>query len=257
MAKPRTSQRVFHHLQWAIGQRLPSTRKVVLMSLAFRADDLGYCFPSIKRLEADTGLHRGTIIDAIRALESAGLVVAERKSGCVNRYLLTCSSEAAGGENHTGGESHTSTENHTGMENRTSTENRTDQYGKPHYHQCGKPYCEEAIEETNEEAKREAHSRTPSRSSSGKRSGTRLPDDFTVPADWLEDVISKHGWTRTTASTEAQNFVDYFTVGAGKNQTWVDWRRAWMNWCRKPYAGATAKPIQPKPDEPWMSGVIV
>lgn len=248
MARPRKSQRVFSHLQWAFEQKLSAPKKSVLITLAFRADDFGSCFPSIKRLEADTGLYRETIMDAIRSLEAAGLVVIERKSGCVNRYLLACSSEE------------TSRENPTGSEKPTSRQKPTHQSAKADYYQSVKADSEEANEETIEETREGAHPRKPApapSSSSKKRQGTTLEDDFRVPDEWVQEVMASNGWAPQVAKSEAKNFEDHYTAGKGKNVAWTDWHRAWLNWCRKSFAGATAKSSQPKPADDWMGEVIV
>ena len=68
-----------------------------------------------------------------------------------------------------------------------------------------------------------------------------MADDFTVPADWLESVIGKHGWTRATAETEAQKFIAHYTAGRGRNDEWSDWEKAWAKWCGQPFAGQTSK----------------
>lgn len=67
--------------RWAWMQRIPkndsasqSAIKIVLLSMADRADEDNICFPSIKRLEADTELNRKTIIAAIGWLKKTKLV---------------------------------------------------------------------------------------------------------------------------------------------------------------------------------------
>lgn len=49
--------------------------KLILLAMADRADEEHCCYPSIKRLEADTCLNRKTIQSGIKQLEKLGLVV--------------------------------------------------------------------------------------------------------------------------------------------------------------------------------------
>jgi DNA-binding transcriptional regulator YhcF (GntR family) len=61
---------------WAWSYKAPSsTVKLVLLALADRAGEDCECFPSIERIEADTGLNRKTVIKATRELEIAGAIL--------------------------------------------------------------------------------------------------------------------------------------------------------------------------------------
>lgn len=65
---------------WAWRFRAPTpSAKLVLLALADRAGDTSECFPSVERLEVDTGLNRKTIIKATKELELAGAIVDTRK----------------------------------------------------------------------------------------------------------------------------------------------------------------------------------
>lgn len=66
---------------WAWKQRIKqncrtsrSAVKIVLLSLADRADEKHRCFPSISRLEQDTELNRKTILNAMRYLEEFSVI---------------------------------------------------------------------------------------------------------------------------------------------------------------------------------------
>lgn len=74
--------------RWAWLQKLSATRKLVLLSLADRADEQSVAHPSIVRLVKDTCLDRKTIIAAISELEQMGLLRVTRTHGSVSKYAL-------------------------------------------------------------------------------------------------------------------------------------------------------------------------
>lgn len=74
--------------QWAWGQSLTPMQKLVLLSLSDRAGKDAVCYPSVQRLEADTGMNRKTIMEAIKALEGFCLLTVDRGLGRGNIYKL-------------------------------------------------------------------------------------------------------------------------------------------------------------------------
>ncbi len=52
----------------------PASLKLLLLSMADRADEDHCCFPSIVRLEKDTGLNRKTILSGIKKLIDCGVL---------------------------------------------------------------------------------------------------------------------------------------------------------------------------------------
>jgi hypothetical protein len=75
---------------WAWKQQgLSPHEKLVLLSMADRADEEFRCWPSIQRLMSDTCIPRKeTVIKAIRALESLGIIHVVRESGKGSAYRL-------------------------------------------------------------------------------------------------------------------------------------------------------------------------
>lgn len=73
---------------WAWKQQITPTQKLVLLSMADRANEEHRCWPSTARLEADTGLDRKTIYRCIAAMEEAGLLRVYKRSGLRNVYEL-------------------------------------------------------------------------------------------------------------------------------------------------------------------------
>lgn len=69
--------------------KMPPTAKAVLMSLAGNADDDGYCWPSLETIMERTCFGRNAVIDAIRWLEGAGALSADRTNGRKTTYTVT------------------------------------------------------------------------------------------------------------------------------------------------------------------------
>ena len=110
---------------WKLSTQVTAIQKLLLLSLADRAGEDGECWPSLKRLEADTNLNRKTLIDnrkkliALGLIELTGEMKGKKKQIPVMRltYINQREQEPTSPENG----SRTSTENGT----RTSTENGT------------------------------------------------------------------------------------------------------------------------------------
>lgn len=68
--------------------QMPPTPKAVLMSLADNANDHGECWPSISTICERTCFGKTAVIEAIRWLESDGVLVADRTNGRHTRYTI-------------------------------------------------------------------------------------------------------------------------------------------------------------------------
>ena len=76
-------------MRWAWKtQILTRTQKIILLSMADRANDAGECWPSIRRLCLDTNCSDRTVQRSIKALEKLGLIGCERVSGKTTVYKL-------------------------------------------------------------------------------------------------------------------------------------------------------------------------
>ena len=69
----------FQAMAWAVGQKLPTKEKFVLIMMANYADEDGKCWPSMNRLCEDTGMKKDSVIRAIKSLEEMGLAEVERR----------------------------------------------------------------------------------------------------------------------------------------------------------------------------------
>ncbi|MDR2055429.1 MAG: helix-turn-helix domain-containing protein [Desulfovibrio sp.] len=75
--------------RWAWTQKnVTPTQKFVLLALADRADEQNRCWPSISRIESDTGFDRKAIHRALKSLEESGLIIACKETGKPNVYTL-------------------------------------------------------------------------------------------------------------------------------------------------------------------------
>lgn len=80
---------------WKTDMPDPQT-KLLLLKLADNANDEGVCWPSLQRIERETGLSKTTICKKLKALEGAGII--ERRTGGVNKntvYFLKLPSEGS------------------------------------------------------------------------------------------------------------------------------------------------------------------
>jgi hypothetical protein len=69
--------------------KMPPSPKAVLISLADNANDQGHCWPSIDTIGERTCLSRRAVIDAIKWLEAAGALTADRSNGRHTTYQVT------------------------------------------------------------------------------------------------------------------------------------------------------------------------
>jgi hypothetical protein len=68
--------------------QMPPTPKAVLISLADNANDHGECWPSIAHICERTCLGKTAVINAIKWLEVAGVLLADRDNGRHSRYTI-------------------------------------------------------------------------------------------------------------------------------------------------------------------------
>lgn len=78
----------------------------------------------------------------------------------------------------------------------------------------------------------EGHNALPAKRSASDCRGTRLPDDFTVPDEWLSWAIEQRRWDPAATREEAENFCNFWQAKTGQAATKLDWRKTWQNWVR-------------------------
>jgi uncharacterized protein YdaU (DUF1376 family) len=78
---------------------------------------------------------------------------------------------------------------------------------------------------------------TAEKSAAPSKRGSRLQDDWTLPADWLEWSLAElPAWTEAHARAQADRFRDYWISVPGKAGCKVRWEATWRNWCRSDLA---------------------
>lgn len=92
---------------WSI-DGLSTAEKLVLIRLADRANSEGRCFPGLDSLASDCGVHRTTIIRAVRKLERMNLLAVHRQGGRnkPNHYQLKLLHHATESEGAKGSKAH-------------------------------------------------------------------------------------------------------------------------------------------------------
>jgi hypothetical protein len=69
---------------------LPTTTKIVLISLADQANDSGYCWPSVQTLCKRTGLSERSVFKQLTELERLGFLTRKSRLGHSSIYVLDC-----------------------------------------------------------------------------------------------------------------------------------------------------------------------
>jgi hypothetical protein len=69
----------------------------------------------------------------------------------------------------------------------------------------------------------------PSKKSNSIR-GSRLPDDWTLPAEWADWAKERRGWSAGEIAEEATIFANYWQSKSGAGACHRDWFKTWKNW---------------------------
>jgi hypothetical protein len=84
------------------------------------------------------------------------------------------------------------------------------------------------------------------------KTGTRLPDDWTLPDEWLNWAATNTTIPPTKIPAIADGFKDYWIAKAGKDGRKADWFATWRNWIRREAEryGGPHEARNPIPDRP-------
>lgn len=82
-------------IELAWEQDVKTSAKTILVYLAWRADESGRCWPSVKELMHVTRITAQAVYTAINTLEAAGLITRENRTPNTNMYRLHLSEAPA------------------------------------------------------------------------------------------------------------------------------------------------------------------
>lgn len=226
---------------WAWGLELKASQKLLMLSLADRADESHCCYPSIQRLVKDTGMDRKTISKWVGQMIDDGLITdtGDRKGKTKQVRVLRLNIEVKEAQK------------------RNSTENGND----PKFGRETSPNLDikrsqiwdtESVIEPNIESTlsvregfvSEAAKRRIGISPNGE---IPLPPMFKPSAEHIA-MASEKG---VSIETELLNFRDYHMA---RGTTLIDWNSAFRGWIRNARVNPLSKKNRSEPETPhWNS----
>lgn len=226
---------------WAWGLELNTAPKLLMLSLADRADESHSCYPSIQRLVKDTGMDRKTIGKWINQMIDDGLIsdTGERKGRTkqVRVLQLNIAPEQHQKRNH--------------PKNGTGTEFGHETIPNLDTKRSQKRDTESVIEpniETTLSAQggfvSEAAQRRLGISPGGE---IPLPPLFKPSAEHIAMAAEKGA----SIETELLNFIDYHKA---RGTTLIDWNSAFRGWIRNARVNPLSRKTRTEPETPhWNS----
>ena len=213
-------------MNWAFEQTLPMSEKFTLVVLANYADEQHSCFPSQGRIAEDMSASETTVRRNVKALEERGFVERSKrvdKGGhrTSDRYRL-----AVGKAIPTGQSAHRS---NCPPVNLTAPTGQSDQSLPVN---LAIPTGQSDRVSTNEPPIEPSENPQLGRASAPDAAkGTRLPDDWTPPAEVIEQMRAECPGVDLEA--EHRRFVDYWLGVPGAKGRKVRWDTTWRNWIRR------------------------
>ncbi len=214
--------------RWAWQQAVRPTQKLVLLALADRADEEHKCYPSEARMRADTGLDKKTIMRSISALEEAGKLSVERRTGAVNIYRLIGVSDRQKPIPKKAPVPKTGLVPKTGPGPLPKTGVGTPKNGTgttPKNGTLNLPV--EPINNLPKESMAHAKGTATSKKPSGRKPKTTPPENFQI-TDTLREWIREEMLV-VDIDQETEKFLDYHRA---KDSRFASWEAAWRNWMR-------------------------
>lgn len=200
--------------------RLPPTQKAVLMCLADFCHDDGKDWHSVPAIMAWTCLGRTAVLEAIGALEAAGLIKVDRRRGLGSTIWLqadaieeACHPSATRTSPPRGP---VRQPDHTSPPREPPPVRHADHTSPPRGHEAS------IASEKHQKAPARAHRRT---------AKTTLPENFGV-SDRVKAWAAEHGFERL-----AEHLESFRLKAASKGYTYVDWDAAFMGAVREDWAG--------------------
>ena len=226
---------------WAWGLEIKASQKLLMLSLADRADELHCCYPSIQRLVKDTGMDRKTIGKWINQMIEDGFIsdTGERKGKTKQVRVLRLNIEVKEAQKRNSTKFGNNTKN--GHETSPILDNKRSQN-----------WDAESVIEPNIEPTLSA--RGPFISEAAKRrigispnGEIPFPPAFKPSADHIA-IASEKG---ISIETELLNFRDYHQARGTKL---IDWNSALRVWLRNARVNPLSGRQRSEPDSPhWNS----
>ncbi|WP_374417517.1 helix-turn-helix domain-containing protein [Klebsiella quasipneumoniae] len=226
---------------WAWGLEIKASQKLLMLSLADRADELHCCYPSIQRLVKDTGMDRKTIGKWINQMIEDGFIsdTGERKGKTKQVRVLRLNIEVKEAQKRNSTKFGNNTKN--GHETSPILDNKRSQN-----------WDAESVIEPNIEPTLSARGRFISEAAK-RRIGISpngeipFPPAFKPSADHIA-IASEKG---ISIETELLNFRDYHKARGTKL---IDWNSAFRVWLRNARVNPLSGRQRSEPDSPhWNS----
>lgn len=186
--------------------QMSPTQKAVLVSLSDNANDAGFCWPSIATICKRTCYGKTAVIEAIKSLEEAGYLTANRSNGRHTTYVVNPNPPL-------------------------QPLRKANQSGSP----TGAADEPVAVRETNKPVRQpDSNRQEPSLNRQLKKEQPRSQGSRLL-VDWKPsrgDIIFAES-RGIDPSVEAEKFRDYWHAVAGARGRKQDWHATWRNWVRR------------------------
>ncbi|HHB7628116.1 helix-turn-helix domain-containing protein [Klebsiella pneumoniae] len=226
---------------WAWGLEIKASQKLLMLSLADRADELHCCYPSIQRLVKDTGMDRKTIGKWINQMIEDGFIsdTGERKGKTKQVRVLRLNIEVKEAQKRNSTKFGNNTKN--GHETSPILDNKRSQN-----------WDAESVIEPNIEPTLSARGQFISEAAK-RRIGISPNGEIPFPASFKPsaDHIAIASEKGISIETELLNFRDYHKARGTKL---IDWNSAFRVWLRNARVNPLSGRQRSEPDSPhWNS----
>ncbi|HBR3069744.1 TPA: helix-turn-helix domain-containing protein [Klebsiella pneumoniae] len=226
---------------WAWGLEIKASQKLLMLSLADRADELHCCYPSIQRLVKDTGMDRKTIGKWINQMIEDGFIsdTGERKGKTKQVRVLRLNIEVKEAQKRNSTKFGNNTKN--GHETSPILDNKRSQN-----------WDAESVIEPNIEPTLSARGQFISEAAK-RRIGISPNGEIPFPASFKPsaDHIAIASEKGINIETELLNFRDYHQARGTKL---IDWNSAFRVWLRNARVNPLSGRQRSEPDSPhWNS----
>ena len=245
---------------WVWKQNIkPATHKLILLAMADRADEYHCCYPSIARLERDTGLDRKTIQKGISNMIACGLLSdTGKRVGTTNKVRVLRMNI---GEEQSQKRDDLQADNHpkNGNVPKNGNNPKNGTLNDPNFGTLNDPkngMQNHPVEPPNEPLPPSGVSARATAAPSPEipdpppeppppakpKRKQPLPDDFAV-TDTMRSWFAEQGFGFALQG-EHERFCDYWR---GRGEPMKDWEAVWRNWMRKAADFAKPKPQAQRP----------